>query len=247
MCSPFVLLVSRRYAPQQASRTAVLGAQLWYTAGRVVTYGLLGTLAGLAGGAVELAGSILGLQRAASVVAGLFLVIQAVVALAGAGTGAGAGAGGKLFGRVTAAIGRRIPGHPFGLGLFLGLLPCGLLYSAVIAAMARGGPLQGAVALLLFGLGTAPRSSGSRSPTRCSPGTGAAEPPRAGLRPGHGRVVRLERPAGLTSSSRSSPVESPTPPEATRRSGPCVACAPVVRARSRPPAPGGRALGAKRE
>ena len=40
--------------------------------------------------------------------------------------------------------------------MFLGLLPCGLLYSAVIAAVARGGPLQGAAALVLFGLGTAP-------------------------------------------------------------------------------------------
>ena len=50
----------------------------------------------------------------------------------------------------------RVPGHPFATGLFLGLLPCGLLYLAIIAAVARGGPLDGAAALALFGLGTAP-------------------------------------------------------------------------------------------
>jgi hypothetical protein len=50
----------------------------------------------------------------------------------------------------------RVPGHPFATGLFLGLLPCGLLYSALIAAAARGGPTEGAAALALFGLGTAP-------------------------------------------------------------------------------------------
>ena len=50
----------------------------------------------------------------------------------------------------------RVPGHPLALGLFLGLLPCGLLYSAVVAAVARGGPFEGATALAAFGLGTAP-------------------------------------------------------------------------------------------
>ena len=50
----------------------------------------------------------------------------------------------------------RVPGHPFATGLFLGLLPCGFLYSAVVAAVARGGALEGAAALALFGLGTAP-------------------------------------------------------------------------------------------
>jgi hypothetical protein len=50
----------------------------------------------------------------------------------------------------------RVPGHPLLVGLFLGLLPCGLLYSAVIAAVARGGALDGALAVALFGIGTAP-------------------------------------------------------------------------------------------
>ncbi len=154
MCSPFVLFVSRRYAPPEGSRRAAFAAQLWYTLGRVVTYSILGAAAGALGGVVQLAGALLGLQRAASVVAGAVLVLWAVVALSDLVPGLETG--GSLFARVAARLKGRVPGHPFAIGLFLGLLPCGLLYSAVIAAVARGGPLEGALALALFGLGTAP-------------------------------------------------------------------------------------------
>jgi sulfite exporter TauE/SafE len=155
MCAPFVLLVSRRFAAPDGGRAAALGAQLWYTGGRVLTYAVLGALAGLVGGVVELAGALLGLQRAALVLAGALLVVEALLGLAGTGPLADT-TGGRLFARVSAALGRRVPGHPFALGLLLGLLPCGLLYSALLAAVSRGGPLEGALALVAFGLGTAP-------------------------------------------------------------------------------------------
>jgi len=102
---------------------------------------------------VELAGALVGLQRAASIVAGGVLVVWALAALSDLAPFNG---GGRLFSRVAGALKGRVPGHPFATGLFLGLLPCGFLYSAVVAAVARGGALQGAAALALFGLGTAP-------------------------------------------------------------------------------------------
>lgn len=154
MCSPFVLFVSRRYVAPDAGRDAAFVAQLWYTAGRVVTYVALGALAGALGGVVQLAGALLGLQRAASVAAGAALVLWALGALSDLVPGFTGG--GKLFGRVARALQGRVPGHPFATGLFLGLLPCGLLYSAVLAAVARGSALDGALALAIFGLGTAP-------------------------------------------------------------------------------------------
>lgn len=154
MCSPFVLFVSRRYAPPGAGRTAVIAAQLWYTAGRIVTYAVLGAAAGALGGVVELAGGLVGFQRAASVVAGSVLVVWAVVALSDLVPRRGTG--GSLFARVAGVLKGRVPGHPLATGLFLGFLPCGLLYSALIAAAARGGAAQGAAALALFGIGTAP-------------------------------------------------------------------------------------------
>ncbi len=154
MCSPFVLFVSRRYAAPAAGRGAAFRAQLWYTLGRVVTYVLLGAIAGALGGVVQLAGALLGLQRAASVLAGALLALWALAALSDLVPGFSAG--GRLFGKLAKAFHGNAPGHPLATGLFLGLLPCGLLYSAVLAAVARGGPLQGALALALFGLGTAP-------------------------------------------------------------------------------------------
>ena len=152
MCSPFVLFVSRRYAPE-GGRRAAFAAQLWYSAGRILTYAMLGALAGALGGVVELAGALLGLQRAAAVVAGGVLVLWALVALSDFAPFHGSG---SVFARIASRLQKRVPGHPFTIGLFLGLLPCGLLYSAVIAAVARGGPLEGAAALALFGIGTAP-------------------------------------------------------------------------------------------
>jgi hypothetical protein len=154
MCSPFVLFVSRRYVRPDAGRSAVLAAQAWYTAGRIVTYAVLGAAAGAVGGVLQVAGGLIGVQRAASIVAGGVLVVWALVALSDLVPRLGTG--GALFTRVASALKGRVPGHPFATGLFLGLLPCGPLYSAFIAAAARGGALDGAAALALFGLGTAP-------------------------------------------------------------------------------------------
>jgi len=171
MCSPFVLLVSRRFVAPDAPRRVAFRAQLAYTAGRVLTYALLGAVAGALGGVVQLAGSLLGFQRAAAVLAGAALILYGGGALLGlvpalaprpgsprlrSGQAGQAGQGGPLFGRVAGLLKRRIPGNPFVLGLFLGLLPCGLIYSALIAAAGQGGAPRGALALMLFGLGTAP-------------------------------------------------------------------------------------------
>ena len=153
MCSPFVMIVARRFGVPEGRHSAA-GAQLWYTAGRVLTYAMLGALAGALGGLVEVAGGLVGMQRAAAVVAGLALVAFALVSLTG--WTPRTQAHGAWFGRITSLMKGRMPGHPVVVGLFLGLLPCGLLYSAVAGAVARGSALAGATALLAFGLGTAP-------------------------------------------------------------------------------------------
>ncbi len=153
MCAPFVMVVSRTYAAPAGPHTAVT-AQLWYTAGRIVTYALLGAVAGSVGQALDLAGTWVGVQRAAAAIAGGALVAWALVTLLEIGRRSPAG--GALFAYVARGIKGRIPSHPLLIGLFLGLLPCGLLYSAVIAAAPRGGALEGAMALAIFGAGTAP-------------------------------------------------------------------------------------------
>ena len=132
---------------------SVVAAQAWYTAGRIATYAVLGGVAGAFGAVVQKAGAFLGVQRAALILAGAALVVWAIAALSDL---ARVDAGGTLFGRVAGWLKGRVPGHPLAIGLFLGLLPCGFLYSAVVAAVGRGGALEGAAALALFGIGTAP-------------------------------------------------------------------------------------------
>lgn len=153
MCSPFVLVVSRRYGPPHGRHSAA-AAQLWYTAGRILTYSALGAVAGALGGVVAVAGAWFGIQRLAATVAGALLIAWGLSSLSDIVPRV-QGCGG-WFSRVTGTLKGRLPGHPLAIGLFLGLLPCGLLYSAVIAAVGRGGPVEGAMALAAFGIGTAP-------------------------------------------------------------------------------------------
>ncbi|MGE3841044.1 MAG: sulfite exporter TauE/SafE family protein [Vicinamibacterales bacterium] len=152
MCSPFVMFISRRFAHPAGSHHP-LAAHLWYGSGRISTYAALGAAAGALGGIVELGGALLGIQRAAALLAGAALVVWALAVLTDVAPPSG---GAIITNRFTARFWRRVPGHPYVVGLTLGLLPCGLLYSAVVAAVARGSAVQGMAALLLFGAGTMP-------------------------------------------------------------------------------------------
>jgi hypothetical protein len=154
MCGPFVLFLSRVGAGGDVGTEFPWPRQLAYNAGRVATYVVLGAMAGLVGQGVDLAGQAGGFQDVASVVAGLALVLYAGAALAG--LSAGAGLVGRLSARVVGVLGKRPPRSTFLFGMLLGLLPCGLLYAALVAATAQGGPVRGAVALALFGAGTVP-------------------------------------------------------------------------------------------
>lgn len=58
----------------------------------------------------------------------------------------------STLGRAGGAAGRRTA--PLVMGLAWGLLPCGLLYSALLVAALSPGPWQGAVVMLLFALGS---------------------------------------------------------------------------------------------
>jgi len=153
MCAPFVLFVSARYASPAASRSMPV-AQAWYTAGRLTTYALLGASAGVIGAAFESAGAFIGLQRSAAAIGGAALIVSAMLSLSGLRQGAGPHAAWLLA--ITNRLRTRVPGHPFFTGVFLGFLPCGLIYTAVVAAVALGSPWRGALALAAFGVGTAP-------------------------------------------------------------------------------------------
>ncbi len=120
------------------------------------------TLLGFCGGTIGLLGHRWAtLQGAVSVAVGL-LMFGLALGLAGIiphfklpepdVMGAGGGRMRRLFVR---ALKSRTAFRPLLIGLFVGLLPCGLTYTALVGTFALR-PLSGALLMLLFGMGTVP-------------------------------------------------------------------------------------------
>lgn len=148
------------YALPETSRhgAALLGWQLLYNAGRLLTYTLLGLLAGLLLSGLQDLGSA---GTAIRWLAGLFMMLlgaylagwfQALAALERLG--------GPLW-RWMAPLRQRLlpirhPAQAVAAGMLWGFLPCGLVYSAMALAITRAEPMQSALVMLAFGLGTLP-------------------------------------------------------------------------------------------
>lgn len=148
------------YALPEASRRGwrLLGWQLVYNSGRLLTYTLLGLLAGLLLAGVPADGAA---QTGLRLVAGLFMVLlgaylagwfQALAQLERIGA--------PLWRRLEPLRRRLLPvRHPHQAllaGMLWGFLPCGLVYSALTLALTRGDALESGLVMLAFGLGTLP-------------------------------------------------------------------------------------------
>lgn len=123
------------------------GLLLPYHAGRLTTYAALGAAAGGAG--LAFVGWLAPLRAV------LLLAAAAVLLLAAWGRLRGGAAGGWP-GRWARGFDRTRPGGAYRFGVIMGLLPCGLLYAALVAACALASPAAGAAGMLAFGAGTVP-------------------------------------------------------------------------------------------
>jgi uncharacterized protein len=131
-----------------------------YHLGRVTSYVLAGALVGLIGGQLY-AADVLPVQI------GLLLVGSAMLLVIGASLlGRSAWlkrlepAGVGLWKLISPLARRVYPprslGQAFGAGLAWGWIPCGMVYAALPLALVAGGPVQGALVMLAFGVGTLP-------------------------------------------------------------------------------------------
>ena len=130
----------------------------FYNLGRALTYAMLGLFFGLVGSRFR----IWGIQQWVSIVAGLallaFVLFHFKVRLPG-----------KWFDRYQSQVRFRLQkllssnlkvrSFLF-IGLLNGLLPCGLVYVAIVAALATGKIWLGAVLMFSFGVGTMPMMAG---------------------------------------------------------------------------------------
>lgn len=161
MCAPFVLMQSAHLKSESFMARLLLP----YHAGRITTYALLGALAG---GAFSLLTGFGWFQVMArlmlAAVAMIFLFLLAEGLLSRAGVHLPFRLGFKLpcalkaTGRLMQARG---PVGRFALGLSLGLLPCGLIFAALMTVAASGSALTGAAGMVAFGLGTVPALMGA--------------------------------------------------------------------------------------
>lgn len=160
MCSPFVLMQTA----QSGSDSFMARLLLPYHAGRITTYAALGAIAGGAFSLLTGFGWFQVLTRLMlAFVAMVFLFLLAEGLLSRAGIRLPFRLGLQLpcaFQSMSRLMRARGPVARFGLGLSLGLLPCGLIFAALMTAATTHHPLSGAVAMAAFGLGTVPALMG---------------------------------------------------------------------------------------
>lgn len=160
MCGPLVLLANPKLEPQ-AGATGPSTARLavhasLYHGGRASTYLALGALAGLAGGVMARAG----LGRAVAIAAGVVLLLQAIATMGLLPGRLGSLGGAALVTRALGRVGVWMRAHqvrgPILFGALNGLLPCGFLYAALVAAAGFGNLREALLFMGAFALGTTP-------------------------------------------------------------------------------------------
>lgn len=152
MCGPLALALP----VTGNTRAAFVAGRLFYNAGRILTYALLGLVFGLVGQSIAMAG----FQKWVSLTAGALILIG-LVASTRVGLGVPITKGVVwLKNGVGRLLQKRTLGSLFLLGTLNGLLPCGLVYVACAAAAATGSIKLGMVSMIAFGLGTLPMMLG---------------------------------------------------------------------------------------
>lgn len=155
MCGPIAFML-----PLDQENTIKKTTQLSiYHVGRLLAYGVIGVLFGTLGKGLEL----FGIQQKLSIGIGVLMIILVLIPTKYLN-------GHKVFqpiysilGKVKSRLGselkKKTPDAFLTIGFLNGFLPCGLVYIALLGAVAMGSPWEGGLYMMLFGLGTVPLMS----------------------------------------------------------------------------------------
>jgi len=131
-------------------------SRLIYNSGRILTYGVLGLLFGLVGQGIKLAG----FQQWLSIGVGIAILLLLVADISFIKK---LNMFSPLYKAISYAKGtiiRLFSVHSYSslflIGLLNGLLPCGLVYIALTTSIATANAFQGALFMVVFGMGTLP-------------------------------------------------------------------------------------------
>lgn len=155
MCGPIAFML-----PLHRERPALKYAQLGlYHLGRILAYGVIGLVFGLVGKGLYL----FGFQQKLSIAVGVVMILTVLLP-------------GHWFrnwgltrplyrwvGKLQAALGKQLREGSadtfLSIGFLNGFLPCGLVYMALVGALALASAPEGALYMMLFGAGTIPLMS----------------------------------------------------------------------------------------
>ncbi len=154
MCGPILLTFQQALANRDGTGPGL--GLLLYHGGRIWTYALLGFLAGLSGqAALSWQRPLTCLAATVLITGGTFTLWQPFRGRFVLGSPIGCLAGAKDT-WLAPLLRSPNPLYRLALGALMGLLPCGLVYTALLMAFALGTPLLSGFGMLLFGLGTTP-------------------------------------------------------------------------------------------
>jgi len=148
MCGP--LLLALPVAAGGAGR--FVAGRILYQLGRVLTYCVLGGVAGLVGQSFWLAG----MQRGLSLGLGVMILVGFFLSRKLAISAPAIRWVAALKTAMSAQLRQRTFSSLALLGMLNGLLPCGLVYAALAGAMTRGHLAESVAYMAIFGLGTLP-------------------------------------------------------------------------------------------
>ncbi len=157
MCAPLLWAIPEK----KEKRVKWWLNKLTYNAGRITTYATLGVLIGLIGEGA----SLIGWQQHLSWITGTMLILGLLISTWGS----------KIRGfelvndrfnlgvkkALSRFLGKRTIISQYMFGLLNGLLPCGLVYMALIASLSMSSVGGSMLYMVLFGLGTVPMMIGA--------------------------------------------------------------------------------------
>jgi sulfite exporter TauE/SafE len=146
MCGPLVLAAT--------AKSPFAGSKLIYNLGRVLTYGLLGVLAGAVGGFIQ----ITPFQNTFAYVLGGIFLLMGFGAISGVHIPLLSSMVHRFTNWLKTTFGNFLKGRKniFFLGMLNGLLPCGLTYLALTYCFTLDSFAEGFLFMVVFGAGTIP-------------------------------------------------------------------------------------------
>lgn len=152
MCGPIAMML-----PLSKTNTTRKHVQIaLYHLGRIVTYSILGALFGLVGKGLFLSG----LQQYLSIVIGIIMIILVVFPKISHALTFKISPLSRVLNKLKLQLGLYLKKESyyaiFMIGFFNGFLPCGMVYIALVGAVAMSDSLTSALYMLLYGLGTVP-------------------------------------------------------------------------------------------